>query len=326
MTLFTNGTQITEAIADTLVEWPPFAIEITLYGRTRETYERLTGVPGSFDRCMRGIRLLKERGLPLALKTVAVTLNRHEISDMQRFATEELGVTFKFDGMINARIDCSHSPLEVRLTPGEMVQLDFEDPVREAEWSRLVRDQTPRPANAPAGDNRVPLRRWHQRVLDRSRRQDEHLRAVEEGHVRPARRHRSAGLEPVLDQGARPPGYACHEVHDVPNPRPLLELRRDGRARGRRRRDPRRLLLRGGAPLAALHVVGFRRTAHGECDFCEGGRRHAELLVELDAVKRGARGVRRRRSLGVVDGEGQGAHASSCGSGGCGSCGSSSTT
>ena len=46
---------ITPAIADTLVEWPPFAIEITLYGRTRETYERLTGVPGSFDRCMRGI-------------------------------------------------------------------------------------------------------------------------------------------------------------------------------------------------------------------------------------------------------------------------------
>jgi molybdenum cofactor biosynthesis enzyme MoaA len=29
-------------IADYLVEWPPFAIEITLYGRTRETYEALT--------------------------------------------------------------------------------------------------------------------------------------------------------------------------------------------------------------------------------------------------------------------------------------------
>ena len=91
ITLFTNGTQITTAIADYLVEWPPFSIEITLYGRTRETYERLTRVPGSFDRCMRGIRLLKERGLPLKLKTVAVTINRHEISDMQRFAEEELG-------------------------------------------------------------------------------------------------------------------------------------------------------------------------------------------------------------------------------------------
>src|SRR6188472_3885750 len=106
ITLFTNGTIITPAIADRLVEERPFAIEITLYGRTRETYERLTGIPGSFDRCMRGIRLLKERGLPLKLKTVAVTINRHEIHDMERFAEEELGVPLKFDGMINARIDC----------------------------------------------------------------------------------------------------------------------------------------------------------------------------------------------------------------------------
>ena len=35
ITLFTNGTLITERIADYLVEWRPFAIEITLYGRTR---------------------------------------------------------------------------------------------------------------------------------------------------------------------------------------------------------------------------------------------------------------------------------------------------
>ncbi len=45
ITLFTNGTLITEKIADYLLEWPPFAIEITLYGRTRETYEALTHDP-----------------------------------------------------------------------------------------------------------------------------------------------------------------------------------------------------------------------------------------------------------------------------------------
>ena len=55
---------ITPKVADCLAEWRPFAIEITLYGRTRETYERITGVPGSYDRCMRGIRLLLDRGLP----------------------------------------------------------------------------------------------------------------------------------------------------------------------------------------------------------------------------------------------------------------------
>ena len=49
ITLFTNGTLITEREADHLAEWRPFAIEITLYGRTQETYERVTGVPGSIS-------------------------------------------------------------------------------------------------------------------------------------------------------------------------------------------------------------------------------------------------------------------------------------
>src|SRR6202047_1527613 len=84
ITLFTNGTLITEKVADYLLEWPPFAIEITLYGRTRETYEALTQIPGSYDRCLRGIKLLRERSLPLKLKTVATSINKHEISAMKQ--------------------------------------------------------------------------------------------------------------------------------------------------------------------------------------------------------------------------------------------------
>jgi len=137
ITLFTNGTLITPQIADYLVEWRPFNIEITLYGATRETYERLTGIRGSYDRCLRGIRLLQERGLPLKLKSVAVTINKHEIPEMQRFA-ESLGVEFKYDAMMSPRIDCSQSPLAVRLRPEEIVELDLADPTRVAEWRRIA--------------------------------------------------------------------------------------------------------------------------------------------------------------------------------------------
>jgi radical SAM protein with 4Fe4S-binding SPASM domain len=147
ITLFTNGTLVTERIVDHLSEWRPFAIEITLYGRTRETYERLTGIPGSYDKCMRGIRLLVERGLPLALKTVAVSVNRHEVFEMQRFAQEELGVKFKFDSMINPRIDCSQSPLDVRLSAEECVAMDLADPRRTDEWL-LFADEIRRASDA----------------------------------------------------------------------------------------------------------------------------------------------------------------------------------
>jgi radical SAM protein with 4Fe4S-binding SPASM domain len=138
ITLFTNGTLITPRIADYLVKYPPFAIEITMYGATRETYEALTQIPGSFDRCMRGIRLLKERGLPLALKTVPTSINFHEVYEMKRFAEEEIGVRFKFDPLVNPRIDCSQSPLAVRLSPEQAVSLDLHDPARRDEYVRLV--------------------------------------------------------------------------------------------------------------------------------------------------------------------------------------------
>ena len=138
ITLFTNGTIINEQIADYLAEWPPFAIEITLYGRTRETYEALTMIPGSYDRCLRGIKLLKERGLPLKLKTVATSINKHEVMAMQRFAEEELGVEFTTDGQINPRIDCSQSPLAVRLMPEEVVALDLTSAKGMSEYRKLV--------------------------------------------------------------------------------------------------------------------------------------------------------------------------------------------
>ena len=141
ITLFTNGTLITKKVADYLMEWPPFAIEITLYGRTRETYEALTQIPGSYDRCLRGIKLLRERGLPLKLKTVATSINKHEISAMRHFAEEELGVEFMMDGQINPRIDCSQSPLAVRLTPEEVVALDMSSPKAAVEYRSLAEQE-----------------------------------------------------------------------------------------------------------------------------------------------------------------------------------------
>jgi radical SAM protein with 4Fe4S-binding SPASM domain len=133
ITLFTNGNLVTERIADYLEEWPPFAIEITLYGRTKETYEALTGIPGSYERCLRAVSLLRDRGLPLKLKTVPTTINKHEVVAMKDFVEQDLHLDFKFDSLVNPRIDCSRSPLAVRLSPEEVVALDFHWPKVAAE-------------------------------------------------------------------------------------------------------------------------------------------------------------------------------------------------
>jgi radical SAM protein with 4Fe4S-binding SPASM domain len=133
VTVFTNGTLLDKELAASLSEWPPYNVEVTLYGSTRATYERVTGVRGSYERCMRGIDLLLEHDIPLRLKTMVMTLNRHELPAMERFA-EGLGLEFRYDPVLNPCLDGSKAPLALRLTPEEAVALDVADPGRLEEW------------------------------------------------------------------------------------------------------------------------------------------------------------------------------------------------
>ncbi len=151
VTLFTNGSLITREIAAYLSRRRPFSIEITLYGATPETYERVTGVPGSFDRCRRGIGLLRERGLPLKLKSTVSSVNRHEIPLMRTMA-QDLGLEFRFDAMLNPRCDGRPGALDVRLSPREVVDLDLAEPERVSALrefaERMSRSAAPAAASA----------------------------------------------------------------------------------------------------------------------------------------------------------------------------------
>jgi radical SAM protein with 4Fe4S-binding SPASM domain len=140
LTLFMNGTLLTPRIADTLAEWRPFNIEITLYGATQETYERVTGIPGSYTRCRRGINLLLERKLPLKLKTMLMTLNRHELDQMKSFASS-LGVEFRFDPILHSAIDSSNRPTFLRLTPEEIIEVEKVDSIRITHWPNSFREK-----------------------------------------------------------------------------------------------------------------------------------------------------------------------------------------
>ncbi len=139
LTLFTNGTLVTPRIADFLAEWRQFKIEITLYGATQQTYERVTGIPGSYARCRRGIDLLLERNLPLSLKTVVMTLNAPELDQMKTLA-KDLGVEFRFDPVLHAALDGSARPTQLRLTPEQVAELESSDPDRARQWPEMMRE------------------------------------------------------------------------------------------------------------------------------------------------------------------------------------------
>lgn len=89
--LKTNGTLITPAIADRLAVLQPVQVDISLLGARPATFDALAGSRHTLRRVLRGVRLLRERGLRVKLNTLLMGLNlaeRDEILDLAR----ELGV------------------------------------------------------------------------------------------------------------------------------------------------------------------------------------------------------------------------------------------
>ena len=289
ITLFTNGTLVTERIADHLVKWRPFAIEITLYGLTKDTYERLTGIPGSYDKCMRGIRVLLERGLPLALKTVAVSTNRHEIPAMQRFVEDELGVKFKFDSMINPRVDCSQSPLDVRLAPEECVALDLADPKRSDEWIQFADQVRHAMEKMPPNDTVYqcgggvssfavdPYGRLSICVLSETHKYDIRAGSLREGWDGFLHQQRVRTI-------TRPTKCVACTLKSVCGMCPANGELENG--------DPEAPVdwLCQTAHLRAM-ALDIPITPHGECEYCEGGVGHRHIVDAAARLRRGARTI-----------------------------------
>ena len=93
--LLTNGTLITETAVRALVQTKRRArldvIQVSLDG-SRAGIHDACRAPGSFEKTARGLRLLKDAGLPV---TVRVTINRHNVDDLEgiaRYVLDECGI------------------------------------------------------------------------------------------------------------------------------------------------------------------------------------------------------------------------------------------
>ncbi|MDY6990742.1 MAG: radical SAM protein [Thermodesulfobacteriota bacterium] len=133
VTVFTNGTLITDRLLDLFDELPPHVVDITVYGATSSTYEKITGVRGSYEKCLKGIQRLLDHEVNVTLKTVIMTLNQHEVFDIEDMATS-YGVRFRSDPAVFPCLDGDKTPLGFRLTPQEAVAVELSDAERLRQW------------------------------------------------------------------------------------------------------------------------------------------------------------------------------------------------
>lgn len=152
--IYSNGTLITPEIAKWLGKRPPSKLSITLYGASAETYKTITGDASAFEKTLRGIDLLKQENITLAMRTTIVKGNRNDVENMFDIAQQK-GIIYGISQYISPRREgTSTDPVSERLTPNE--SMDYVQGIREFINKRTAHDQIAKTRKSSEQQNIMP--------------------------------------------------------------------------------------------------------------------------------------------------------------------------
>jgi radical SAM protein with 4Fe4S-binding SPASM domain len=141
VSVFTNATLITDEFIELFKKYPPRDIEVTVYGTTKEIYEKVTRITGSYDAFMRELNLLLKNGIKVRFKAMALRSNVDELPQIAVFCRERTKDYFRFDPFLHLRFDRNPKRNEEikseRLSAEEIVAIERADHER---FSALEKD------------------------------------------------------------------------------------------------------------------------------------------------------------------------------------------
>ncbi|OGW64643.1 MAG: hypothetical protein A3H49_03365 [Nitrospirae bacterium RIFCSPLOWO2_02_FULL_62_14] len=121
--LITNATRVTPAVAEALQGLDFDDIAVSIYGASKIVYERVTGIPGSYEQFRRGLDCLAARKLPVIVRLPVMVENAHEVLEA-RALVEGMGIKFQYCLDIVAKNNGDPAPLAHRLDPAGKVRVD----------------------------------------------------------------------------------------------------------------------------------------------------------------------------------------------------------
>ncbi len=136
--LLSNITMLSQKHIDLFEEYPVELISTTMYGYSEETYERVTGVKGSYAKFMNALELLQKNNIRYELKFVGMKQNIEDLYKVREFG-KKLGVEMVVSLSIHPMSDGTLSPMDYRITPEEAFEFDIKDEGRRSFWKDVAR-------------------------------------------------------------------------------------------------------------------------------------------------------------------------------------------
>ena len=126
-------------VLEILKEYPVEVISTSMYGYSDNTYEKVTGVKGSYRKFMNALELLQNNGIKYELKFVAMEQNIEDLYKVREFGNK-LGVPMVVILDVHPMSDGSLEPVSYRLTPEKAFEFDVQDKGRNQFWKDVAKD------------------------------------------------------------------------------------------------------------------------------------------------------------------------------------------
>ncbi len=128
VTIFTNGTLITEQLARELASLWVQEVHISVYGADASIHDGITRVPGSFKKSMTAVDLLKKNGITVRFKSPLMSRTADGISELKALA-ESKDVDLQFTAVITAMNDGNMATTNLRLTDAQLKDLLLDEKI-----------------------------------------------------------------------------------------------------------------------------------------------------------------------------------------------------
>ena len=113
--LKTNAITMTQRNAEIYAEDPAHETHVSLHGSTADVHDRMTAIPGSFEKTIAGLRALAAVGIQCKIFVTIWKDNAHQLSEMKDLI-EGLGHTARWDDIIHGRLNGDSSPRDLRIS------------------------------------------------------------------------------------------------------------------------------------------------------------------------------------------------------------------
>lgn len=129
-TIFTNGMLLTPSIVEKFTQYRVNLVSISLYSDTANIHDRITQVPGSFDKTIAGIEILKKHAIPFELKCVVLDENIERIEQIRNFSKKiNYGSDCRLDFSLCGKIDGNCSNFSHRAPSSKIQDVFYSDPI-----------------------------------------------------------------------------------------------------------------------------------------------------------------------------------------------------